>query len=220
LHCRLCASVLTEDDCCLSHARAFCSASMTVAFPSRPSRKCCGGDLDFARSLCRCRKWKSSGGKSNVFFAKTLDDRFVIKQVTQTELNSFLGFGPQYFHYLSDALSTGAPTCLAKTLGIYQVSRPAHHRCEARRTSVEKMRHSASACWSQWRMRSGGPLQQGFSSCWNGSSICHSHLSCRTPFCQCHAGLLFVSVWPITEICWLHSNQTLLGIDAWEGGLR
>jgi 1-phosphatidylinositol-3-phosphate 5-kinase len=109
---------------------------MTVARPSRPSRKCCGGDLDFARSLCRCRKWKSSGGKSNVFFAKTLDDRFVIKQVTPTELNSFLGFGPQYFHYLSDALSTGAPTCLAKTLGIYQVSRRAHHRSEARRTRV------------------------------------------------------------------------------------
>lgn len=85
-------------------------------------RKCCGGDLDFARSLCRCRKWHSSGGKSNVFFAKTLDDRFVIKQVTRTELLSFLEFGPDYFKYLADALSTGAPTCLAKTLGIYQVS--------------------------------------------------------------------------------------------------
>lgn len=62
-----------------------------------------------------------------MFFAKTLDDRFVIKQVTRTELLSFLEFGPDYFKYLADALSTGAPTCLAKTLGIYQV-RPAGSR--------------------------------------------------------------------------------------------
>ena len=56
-----------------------------------------------------------------MFFAKSLDDRFIIKQVTKTELESFLKFGPEYFKYLSESISTGSPTCLAKILGIYQV---------------------------------------------------------------------------------------------------
>jgi len=84
-------------------------------------RKCCPTEMDFIRSLCRCKKWGAQGGKSNVFFAKTLDDRFIIKQVTKTELESFIKFAPAYFKYLSDSLSTGSPTCLAKVLGIYQV---------------------------------------------------------------------------------------------------
>ena len=84
-------------------------------------RSCCPSELDFIRSLSRCRKWGAQGGKSNVFFAKTLDDRFIIKQVTKTELESFITFGRAYFKYLSESLSTGSPTCLAKILGIYQV---------------------------------------------------------------------------------------------------
>ncbi|CAA3013956.1 1-phosphatidylinositol-3-phosphate 5-kinase FAB1A-like [Olea europaea subsp. europaea] len=85
-------------------------------------RTCCPSELDFIRSLSRCKKWGAQGGKSNVFFAKTLDDRFIIKQVTKTELESFIKFAPDYFKYLSESLSTGCPTCLAKILGIYQVT--------------------------------------------------------------------------------------------------
>ncbi|KAK8505233.1 hypothetical protein V6N12_067203 [Hibiscus sabdariffa] len=85
-------------------------------------RICCPSELDFVRSLSRCKKWGAQGGKSNVFFAKTLDDRFIIKQVTKTELESFIKFGPAYFKYLSDSINTRSPTCLAKILGIYQVS--------------------------------------------------------------------------------------------------
>uniref|UniRef100_A0A0R0F852 1-phosphatidylinositol-3-phosphate 5-kinase n=1 Tax=Glycine max TaxID=3847 RepID=A0A0R0F852_SOYBN len=85
-------------------------------------RTCCPSELDFVRSLSRCKKWGAQGGKSNVFFAKTLDDRFIIKQVTKTELESFTKFAPAYFKYLSESISTGSPTCLAKILGIYQVT--------------------------------------------------------------------------------------------------
>ena len=84
-------------------------------------KKCCPSELDFIRSLSRCKKWGAQGGKSNVFFAKSLDDRFIIKQVTKTELDSFIQFAPAYFKYLSESISTGSPTCLAKILGIYQV---------------------------------------------------------------------------------------------------
>ena len=38
-------------------------------------------DVEFVRSLCRCKRWSAEGGKSAVYFAKTADDRFVIKQV-------------------------------------------------------------------------------------------------------------------------------------------
>ncbi|KAK9078393.1 hypothetical protein SSX86_002450 [Deinandra increscens subsp. villosa] len=84
-------------------------------------RICCPSELDYIRSLSRCKKWGAQGGKSNVFFAKTLDDRFIIKQVTKTELESFIKFAPAYFKYLSESIGTGSPTCLAKILGIYQV---------------------------------------------------------------------------------------------------
>nr|XP_043636882.1 1-phosphatidylinositol-3-phosphate 5-kinase FAB1B-like [Erigeron canadensis] len=86
-------------------------------------RICCPCELDYIRSLSRCKKWGAQGGKSNVFFAKTLDDRFIIKQVTKTELESFIKFAPAYFKYLSESIGTGSPTCLAKILGIYQVSK-------------------------------------------------------------------------------------------------
>ncbi|EFJ32358.1 hypothetical protein SELMODRAFT_144057 [Selaginella moellendorffii] len=84
-------------------------------------KKCCAGDLEFVRSLSRCRKWGAQGGKSNVFFAKSMDDRFIVKQVTRTELLSFLEFAPEYFKYLFDSINSGSPTCLAKILGMYQV---------------------------------------------------------------------------------------------------
>ncbi|OMO60574.1 Chaperonin Cpn60/TCP-1 [Corchorus capsularis] len=85
-------------------------------------RKCCSSEVDFLRSLSRCQKWSAQGGKSNVYFAKSLDERFIIKQVQKTELESFDEFAPEYFKYLTDSLSSGSPTCLAKILGIYQVS--------------------------------------------------------------------------------------------------
>ncbi|TQE08716.1 hypothetical protein C1H46_005700 [Malus baccata] len=85
-------------------------------------RICCPSELDYVRSLSRCKKWGAQGGKSNVFFAKSLDDRFIIKQVTKTELESFIKFAPSYFKYLSESIGTKSPTCLAKILGIYQVT--------------------------------------------------------------------------------------------------
>ncbi|KAJ6941826.1 LOW QUALITY PROTEIN: 1-phosphatidylinositol-3-phosphate 5-kinase fab1b [Populus alba x Populus x berolinensis] len=84
-------------------------------------RICCPSELDYIRSLSPL-SGELKVAKSNVFFAKTLDDRFIIKQVTKTELESFIKFAPAYFKYLSEAIRTRSPTCLAKILGIYQVT--------------------------------------------------------------------------------------------------
>ncbi|KAK9705228.1 hypothetical protein RND81_07G041900 [Saponaria officinalis] len=84
--------------------------------------KCCPNKVDFVQSLSRCKRWTAQGGKSNVYFAKSMDERFIIKQVTKTELDSFQEFAAEYFKYLNHSLDSGSPTCLAKVLGIFQVT--------------------------------------------------------------------------------------------------
>ncbi|KAF6149834.1 hypothetical protein GIB67_010908 [Kingdonia uniflora] len=100
-------------------------------------KKCCPSEVDFIRSLSRCSRWHAQGGKSNVFFARSLDERLIIKQVTKTELDSFMDFAPEYFKYLTDSISTGSPTCLAKILGIYNVT--VKHFKSGRETKMDLM---------------------------------------------------------------------------------
>ncbi|KAI0507850.1 hypothetical protein KFK09_013978 [Dendrobium nobile] len=84
-------------------------------------RMCCPSEQAYISSLSRCRKWDAQGGKSKAFFAKTMDDRFIIKQIKRAELDSFLKFAQDYFKHITHSLSTGSQTCLAKILGIYQI---------------------------------------------------------------------------------------------------
>jgi 1-phosphatidylinositol-3-phosphate 5-kinase len=81
---------------------------------------CCPSELAYISSISRCKHWNAQGGKSKVFFAKSMDDRFIIKQIKKTEFDSFLEFGLEYFKHFGVSHSSN-PTCLAKILGIYQV---------------------------------------------------------------------------------------------------
>ncbi|XP_050234377.1 putative 1-phosphatidylinositol-3-phosphate 5-kinase FAB1D isoform X2 [Mercurialis annua] len=83
--------------------------------------RCCPSEVDYIASLSRCRNWNAKGGKSKCFFAKTLDDRFIIKEIQKTEFESFVQFAPHYFKYMNESFELGNQTCLAKVLGIYQV---------------------------------------------------------------------------------------------------
>ncbi|MED6146926.1 hypothetical protein PIB30_039333 [Stylosanthes scabra] len=85
--------------------------------------RCCLSEVDYIASLSRCRNWDAKGGKSKSFFAKTLDDRFIIKEIKKTELDSFLGFSSVYFKYMRESFESGSQTCLAKVMGIYQVTK-------------------------------------------------------------------------------------------------
>ncbi|KAK6938481.1 Chaperonin Cpn60/GroEL/TCP-1 family [Dillenia turbinata] len=82
----------------------------------------CPSELDYIASLSRCKNWDAKGGKSKSFFAKTLDDRFIIKEIKKTEFESFLKFALDYFGYMIQSFESGNQTCLAKILGIYQVT--------------------------------------------------------------------------------------------------
>ncbi|KAA8546343.1 hypothetical protein F0562_002918 [Nyssa sinensis] len=84
--------------------------------------RCCPSELDYIASLSRCRNWDAKGGKSKSFFAKTLDDRFIIKEIKRTEFESFMKFAPDYFGYMNECYKLGNQTCLAKILGIYQLT--------------------------------------------------------------------------------------------------
>lgn len=83
--------------------------------------RCCPSEVDYIASLSRCRSWDAKGGKSKSFFAKTLDDRFIIKEIKKTEFDSFTKFARDYFKYMNQSFELGNQTCLAKVLGIYQV---------------------------------------------------------------------------------------------------
>ncbi|KAK3230343.1 hypothetical protein Dsin_002224 [Dipteronia sinensis] len=84
--------------------------------------RCCPSELDYIDSLSRCRNWDAKGGKSKSFFAKTLDDRLIIKEIKKTEFDSFDKFAQHYFKYMNESFDLGNQTCLAKVLGIYQVT--------------------------------------------------------------------------------------------------
>ncbi|KAK6131113.1 hypothetical protein DH2020_035142 [Rehmannia glutinosa] len=84
--------------------------------------RCCPSEVYYIASLSRCRNWDAKGGKSKSFFAKTLDDRFIIKEIKRTEFDSFVKFASNYFEYMNQCYKLGNQTCLAKILGIYQVT--------------------------------------------------------------------------------------------------
>ncbi|KAE8715324.1 putative 1-phosphatidylinositol-3-phosphate 5-kinase FAB1D-like isoform X3 [Hibiscus syriacus] len=83
--------------------------------------RCCPSELDYIASLSRCKNWEAKGGKSKSIFAKTLDERFIIKEIKKTEYESFEKFAVHYFKYMNQSFDSGSQTCLAKVLGIYQV---------------------------------------------------------------------------------------------------
>lgn len=80
-----------------------------------------GNAYDFIQSLSRCVKWDSSGGKSGSVFLKTLDDRFVLKELSHTEVDAFVQFAPNYFKYMSEAIYQKLPTVIAKIVGFFQL---------------------------------------------------------------------------------------------------
>jgi hypothetical protein len=42
-----------------------------------------GGEAAFITSMSRCVRWAQRGGKSNAYFAKTRDDRYIIKSLSK-----------------------------------------------------------------------------------------------------------------------------------------
>eukprot|EP00536_Pseudo-nitzschia_multiseries_P017405 jgi/Psemu1/248128/estExt_Genewise1.C_15360004 len=90
------------------------------------------GKKSYILSLSSAYSWAASGGKSGASFARTADDRFVIKCISRTELQMFLDCAPAYFEYLSKAFFHGLPTVLCKIVGVYQIGY--HNRVTGKRS--------------------------------------------------------------------------------------
>ncbi|CAM8946011.1 unnamed protein product [Rhodiola kirilowii] len=84
--------------------------------------RCIPSEDDYISSLSRCTNWNAKGGKSKAVFTKTLDERFIVKEIQRIELESFIKFAPDYFKYMTESFELRNPTCLAKIFGIYQVT--------------------------------------------------------------------------------------------------
>ncbi|KAI0308083.1 hypothetical protein B0F90DRAFT_1621379 [Multifurca ochricompacta] len=98
--------------------------SCTVLYPEQfdALRRTYDCDKSMIESLARCVKWNASGGKSGSAFLKTLDDRFIAKEMSRTEFQTMESFAPSYFAYMSSAVSANRPTLLAKVFGCYKIS--------------------------------------------------------------------------------------------------
>lgn len=79
------------------------------------------GEEAYIRSLARSVQWNARGGKSGSNFSKTADDRFILKEMSKSEVQLFLESAPNYFNYMSKCFATGQPTLLGKIVGIYQI---------------------------------------------------------------------------------------------------
>lgn len=97
----------------------------TVLFPAPfaalRQRFCEGGDDSFVLSLWQSLPWDSGrGGKSGSTFLKTLDGRYLLKQVPKSEFWSFHEHARAYFSYVSQTPTT-LPSVLVKVLGALMV---------------------------------------------------------------------------------------------------
>ncbi|KAF3909300.1 hypothetical protein ABW20_dc0108148 [Dactylellina cionopaga] len=101
------------------NARLYCKVFFAEQFDAL--RRNCGVSDRFIESLSRCVKWDSKGGKTKSVFLKTLDDRIILKQLSQIETAAFLKFAPSYFHIMSEALFHELPTAIAKMLGFFTI---------------------------------------------------------------------------------------------------
>ena len=84
-------------------------------------RKACGNNENFVQSLARCVKWNSKGGKSGSNFLKTLDDRYILKELSKSELESFVSIAPFYFKYISQSIFHTLTSAIAKIFGFFQI---------------------------------------------------------------------------------------------------
>lgn len=60
-------------------------AYYALQFAELRRRLVAGGELSFLLSLSRCKRWRPKGGKTMAYFAKTFDERYIIKSLSRSE---------------------------------------------------------------------------------------------------------------------------------------
>lgn len=76
----------------------------------------------YTRSLATSVQWAARGGKSGMKFCKSANDRFVLKEMSKIEHQSFMNLASSYFNYIESCVTERRPTLLAKIFGVYRIS--------------------------------------------------------------------------------------------------
>ncbi|KAH9858260.1 hypothetical protein C2E23DRAFT_880897 [Lenzites betulinus] len=116
--------------------------SCTVLYPEQfdALRRTYDCERSMIESLARCVKFDASGGKSGSAFLKTLDDRFIAKELSRAELQAMETFAPTYFDYMSSAVVAQRPTLLAKIFGCFKITfRKSHRHQSGSKSKVTQM---------------------------------------------------------------------------------
>lgn len=92
-----------------------------VQFHAMRERYIPGGHAAFVLSLMNCHPWSlpSSGGKSKAYFSKSHCGKYVVKQISRTEFESFLEFAGAYFGFMGEY---GASSLMAKVFGVFTIT--------------------------------------------------------------------------------------------------
>lgn len=75
----------------------------------------------FRQLLWSCIPWSAPGGKSGSTFLKTINDQFILKEMSKLELQSFLSIADDYFNYIKQSYNDDKPSLLSTILGIYRI---------------------------------------------------------------------------------------------------
>lgn len=96
------------------------SSSTPSSTHSEQSRKT--AEEIYISSLSECIPWNAAGGKSGSTFSKTKDQRFILKEISKTELKHFVTFARDYVKYCEDSLAHKRPSTFVRIVGCYELA--------------------------------------------------------------------------------------------------
>lgn len=99
--------------------------SIKLYFPSHfmALRKLyCGGYSQQNEAMHKSCFWSdNTGGKSKSDFYKSINEKYVLKVISNNEIRMFNEFGLSYFEYMCRSFTQKCPTSIAKILGAYKI---------------------------------------------------------------------------------------------------
>ena len=76
---------------------------------------------NFIFSIKDSENWELTGGKSKAKFYRTLDEKFALKKISESEFNMLLDSANNYFNHLSKYFFEKKPTLFAKIFGAFHI---------------------------------------------------------------------------------------------------
>ncbi|KAH7713944.1 FYVE zinc finger family protein [Aphelenchoides avenae] len=130
-----------EIDFADSKAQFFVKAYYEDMFASLREEIFEGGEEAYISSLSRSQSWHPQGGKSGSAFFRTEDERFVFKQLSRFELESFKKCAPYYCDYVRTAAKEKKLTALCKIYGVYRVGYTSKHQSQQLKMDILVMEY-------------------------------------------------------------------------------